>query len=283
MLTLKPNTKLKKKMKRPYHNKAVTCLTLVAMLLFTGTAIGAGSFDHRYVAWNKLLTTHTENGFVNYQDLKESPEDLTAVMESFQAATEDEYDPWSRNQKIAFWLNAYNFAAMNLIVEHYPIQKKFGWKALAYPDNSIQQIPDVWDRESIEVLGKERSLNEIEHEILRKEFKDPRVHFVLVCASIGCPKLRAEPYVPERLEEQLDEQVRVFMSDTEKARYERENDTLYLSPILKWFGDDFEAAGGRVAFVKKYLPRETANHLSDKSKIKWLDYDWSLNEGKAKS
>ena len=76
MLTLKPNTKLKKKMKRPYHNKAVTCLTLVAMLLFTGTAIGAGSFDHRYVAWNKLLTTHTENGFVNYQELKKSPEDF---------------------------------------------------------------------------------------------------------------------------------------------------------------------------------------------------------------
>jgi hypothetical protein len=167
---------------------------------------------------------------------------------------------------------------MNLVAEHYPIHRKFGWKALAYPGNSIQQIPDVWDRKAVRVLGKDRSLNEIEHQILRKRFKDPRTHFVLVCASIGCPKLRGEPYIAERLGGQLDDQARTFMSDTGKARYEPESDTLFLSPILKWFEDDFKAVGGGIAFVKKYYPSEMASQLSDKTKTKWLDYDWSLNE-----
>lgn len=272
-----------RKMKIHHHNKTIGCVGLAVMLLFTGTAAGAGSFDHNYAAWSKLLVTHTQNGFVDYQGLKKSPADLSGVLESFQLATQNQYDGWTRSQKIAFWLNVYNFGAMNLVAEHYPIQKKLGWKALAYPDNSIQQIPDVWDRKSVRVLGEDRSLNEIEHQILRKEFKEPRVHFALVCASIGCPKLRGEPYLADRLDEQLDDQVRTFMSDTEKARYEQESDTLYLSPILKWFGDDFEAAGGRIAFVKKYFLRETAAYLSVKTRIKWLDYDWSLNEREVKS
>src|SRR3989338_3814048 len=211
-------------------------LGLVVTLLFSGAAVGASSFDHHCEAWSQLLATHTQNGFVDYQALKKSPDDLADVMEFFHSATEDEYDQWSRSQKIAFWLNAYNFAAINLMVEHYPIQKKLGWKALAYPDNSIQQIPDVWDRKSIRILGKELSLNDIEHGILRKEFEEPRVHFALVCASIGCPKLRGEPYIAERLEEQLDDQVRTFLLDPEKARYETGSDTLHLSPIFKWFG-----------------------------------------------
>lgn len=273
----------KRKMNRYHENKMFVCLSLSAMLLLPGNATTKTSFGHDYAAWGDLLGKFTQNGFMDYEGLKKAPQDLDAVLKSYQAATQDEYEKWTRDQKISFWLNVYNYSAINLVVEHYPIQKKLGWKALAYPDNSIQQIPDVWDRKAIRVLGKERSLNEIEHEILRKELKEPRIHFALVCASLGCPVIRKEPYQGEKLNAQLDEQARTFLLDPRKARYEDATDTLHISPIFKWFQKDFEKTGGILAFVNNYLTQEAAYKISVETKIKWLDYSWSLNERKGGS
>ena len=115
------------------------------------------------------------------------------------------------------------------------------------------------------------SLNQIENEILRKEFQDPLIHFAIVCASLGCPVLRREPYTADQLDRQLDDQVLQFLQDPKKFRYDSAKIELYLSPIFKWFKEDFTA--GPTAFIKKYWPG-----ISENAKIRWLQYDWTLNE-----
>jgi len=236
---------------------------------------GGVVFDHSLYA--KVLQRYVVDGGVNYQELKQHRGELDDYVRVLEGLSLEDYARMSQNEKMAFWVNAYNAITLQVIIDHYPLKRR-GLSGLAFPLNSIRQIPGVWDDITRRILGKETALNEIEHQILRKEFKEPRVHFALVCASIGCPKLREEPYVADRLEEQLDGQVRAFMSDPEKAQYEQEGDVLYLSPIFKWFADDFKAAGGRIAFVRKYFPKEKSAFLLDQTKIKWLDYDWSLNE-----
>ncbi|MBI5149909.1 MAG: DUF547 domain-containing protein, partial [Candidatus Omnitrophica bacterium] len=199
-----------------------------------------------------------------------------SIVTDFKKVSKNEYLTWNNEQKMSFWINAYNIEAMKLVLDHYPLKRSLGLQALRYPANSIQQIPNVWNQEVPTVLGKKVSLNYIENEILRKEFPDPRIHFSIVCASLGCPVLLDEPYVHDRLDSQLSDRVRKFVQDSKKVRYDSRNNTLYLSPIFKWFKEDFEKVGGIVAFVKKYMPSEIK--LSDDAKIQWLDYDWSLNE-----
>lgn len=153
-----------------------------------------------------------------------------------------------------------------------------GFQAIWYPAESIQQISDVWEREVFNIIGKGISLNYIENDVLREEFRDPRIHFAIVCASRGCPILREGAYTAERLEGQLDHQVRLFLSDRDKFQYEAKSDILYLSPILKWFQEDFERVGGIVSFIKKYIPQDLGLKITDQSNKRWLDYDWSLNK-----
>lgn len=263
--------------------KQNTVLFIVSLMILSvcnplqADSNGGFVFDHSLYA--KVLETYLEDGVVDYQKLKKERSDLDHYVQSLASLSVEDYNRMSRNEKTAFWINAYNAITLKVIIDHYPLKRR-GLTGLAFPSNSIRQIPGVWDKISHRVLEKETTLNEIEHQILRKEFEEPRIHFALVCASIGCPKLREEPYVADHLEIQLDDQVRSFMADEEKIRYEAEGDLLHLSPILKWFGDDFDVAGGRLAFVKKYISKEKAAAISRETKIKWLDYDWSLNERK---
>lgn len=164
---------------------------------------------------------------------------------------------------------------------------------LVYPKNSIRQIPGVWDELNFPVLGRQLTLNDIEHQIIRKEFPEPRIHLALVCASGGCPPLRGEPYRGETLETQLEDQAKVFLSDPEKFRIDREQNRIYLSAIFDWFKQDFTEKyttetgfqGGTDAerpvlkFISSYLNEQDAQYLREgKYKIEYLDYDWSLNE-----
>jgi len=281
---LKPNMKLKTKMKIPYRDKAVTWLTLAAMLLLTGAAGGTEpGFDSEYPAWNQALLQFAANGGFDYQAIQKDPALLDDFLKSISVLPENEYKKWNEVQKIAFWINAYNALAIKVVLDHYPPKRGLSWKAMAYPEISIQQISNVWDRSLIKIFGEDYSLNRIEHGTLRKEFEEPRIHFALVCAAHGCPPLRKEAYVPERLYEQLDDQARQFFSDPQKAKYDSSEDILHISPILRWFGKDFEKDGGPIEFAKRCMPEEAGRKLSDKAKIKWLDYDWSLNEMEAQS
>ncbi|MBI4115190.1 MAG: DUF547 domain-containing protein [Candidatus Omnitrophica bacterium] len=259
------------------------------LFLFLGTstffesAFASAEFTFDYSAYAKVLRGYAVNDRVDYLKLKRERQGLNEYMKSLESLSKENYEEMSRDEKIAFWINTYNAAAVKLVIDHYPLQKRFGWKALAYPENSIQQIPDVWARKVLKVFDESLSLNHIEHQILRKEFQEPRIHFALVCASLGCPVIRSEPYQGSKLDAQLNDQVRNFLSDPKKSRYDEATDTLYLSPIFKWFRKDFERADGILSFVKTHGPKEAKEKISEKTKIEWLEYDWSLNEKENKT
>ena len=246
-------------------------LGIHAAFLFPCPALAADNSS-----WQKFLDVYLKDGLVNYSAVKGHLDVFEDVVFEFENLKQEEYDRWSLDEKKSFWINTYNIEAVKLVLEHYPLKRSLGLSALRYPANSIQQIPDVWNQDALTILGKTVSLNDIENEILRKEFQDPRIHFSIVCASLGCPVLRDEPYVAERLEEQLTDQVRIFVRDPQKVRYDPRANKLYVSPIFKWFEEDFEKAGGVTAFLDKYVLPDMKS--PDGVRIQWLDYDWSLNE-----
>ncbi len=166
---------------------------------------------------------------------------------------------------LAFWINAYNFLAVKLVVEHYPVE-------------SIKDIgslfTSVWKKDAGKIGGKEYTLNEIEHDILRKQFNEPRIHFAIVCASLSCPNLRKEVYLPGAVYGQLDDNTGEFLRNPAKG-VRPEGDHLVVSKIFDWFEDDFTAAGGVKAFILKYRP--DLDPVKE-YKIEYLPYNWDLNE-----
>jgi hypothetical protein len=229
---------------------------------------------------------------VDYKGLKENPENLNSFIERIARLERKTYESLSRDAKIAFWLNVYNGVTLKVIIEHYPIKAGF-FGSLVYPKNSIRQIDGVWDEITYNVMGRELTLDHIEHEIIRKDFNEPRIHMALVCAAMGCPPLRTEPYVGKKLGQQLDDQSEQFMSNPKKFRIERDEQTVYLSSIFKWFGEDFTEEYRREPRINNFSTEQTAvlnfisKYLSEKQsqyiqagdyRIRYLDYDWSLNE-----
>ncbi len=233
-----------------------------------------------------------EMGMVDYRDLRAHREPLNAFAGQLAGLQRSIYEPWSTHQKIAFWINAYNALTLQVILDHYPIDPSF-LGSLRFPDNSIRQIPGVWDKITFPVMGRSLTLDQIEHEILRKEFQEPRIHMALVCAARGCPPIRSEPYTGRDLDGQLDDQARQFLANPEKFRIDRAAKEVRLSSIFKWFGEDFVPVYGTDDRFKSHDEEERAvlnfiqRYLEDKDKqfllnedydIKYLDYDWTLNE-----
>ena len=267
-----------------------------------GTTTQAVSFS--YDDYAATLKAYVDDaGMVSYQKMKN---DRTKLDDFLVAAAHLElkmYQSWDDKAKIAFWINAYNAMTLKAIIDHYPIKAGL-LRGLAYPANSIRQISGVWDKIQFTVMGHKLTLNEIEHGILRGQNKDllekygrfyePRIHMALVCAAMSCPQLRSEPFIGDKLEEQLDDQTRGFLSDPNKFRVDRNGGKVYLSSIFKWFGEDFVkghkpgagfTSGGGDAeravlhFASAYVSTQDAEYLSmGKYKVKYIDYDWSLNE-----
>lgn len=221
--------------------------TTLALLLLAGAA-RAGCLDH--AAYGRMLERYTSEAGVDYRGLREAP-GWRAVLESLAAC---------RPEETAFWINAYNILAMDLVVRHYPVGSIRDVGSLLRP---------VWKREAGRVGGRGYSLDAIEDDMLRAR-GDPRIHAAIVCASISCPPLRREPYAEERLDAQLDDQMRRWLADPGKGA-RLEGDTLYLSSVFQWFAGDF---GDVLAFVRPYLPFDAG----PAPRIRHLDYDWGLNE-----
>lgn len=240
--------------------------------------ISHASSNGLYGSWDELLKVYSNDGRVNYKAIKIDEAKLRMAITHIENIPKFEFSSFSENERKAFWINAYNLAVVKTVIDNYPIKKNFGLNAIRYPKNSIQQIENVWDRPILTVRGRVLSLNDIENKILRPEFKDPRIHFAIVCASIGCPVIRSEVYTADKLDQQLAEQIRIFIEDPKKVSYDRSKDVLYLSPIFKWFKGDFDEVGGVVTFIKRYSDDLWAGSLSQKTQIEWLGYDWSLNE-----
>lgn len=257
------------------------------------TAHAGGSFS--YADYAEILNTLVnDRGLVNYKKLKANRQKLDSFTRSLAKVDPKEYEHWSRTDKIAFWINAYNSLTLQAILNNYPIKSSF-FRSLRFPRNSIRQIPGVWDKLTFSVMGRDTTLDSIEHDTLRAKFEDPRVHMALNCASMGCPALRKEPYTGADLSAQLDSQTTRILNNPAKFRIDRAERTVYLSPIFKWFGNDFvkkygtekkftgfsEAESAVLNFVSAYLKPEDRSFLEKGSfSIDYLEYDWSLNETK---
>jgi len=180
----------------------------------------------------------------------------------------------TRDARLAFWINAYNILAIRTVIDHYPV-------------DSIRDVGSffspVWKREIAQIEGASITLHWIEHELLRK-LDEPRIHGAIVCASTSCPSLARTPYTPDRLDAQLDATMRRWMADPHKGlRVEREQRTVRLSQIFSWFEEDFEAAGGVVAFAARYAPEAEQAWVEENAAaaaVEHFDYDWSLNDWK---
>ena len=246
-----------------------------------------------YDGYARTLSAQVDGqGIVNYTGLKADRKGLDAFVSSLAALDPEVFGKWSDKEKIAFWINAYNALTLRVIIDNYPIKASF-FSALRFPQNSIRQIKGVWDEIQFPVMGRNMTLDNIEHDTLRSQFDEPRIHVALVCAALGCPPLRNEPYSSAKLESQLDDQARRFFKDPGKFRVDREEGRVYLSSIFKWFGGDFVKAYGSgngfpgkgeteravLNFASNYLDRDEKSYLEKGGySISYLPYDWSLNE-----
>ena len=272
--------------------KAFFAAAMLAAALAVTPRAEAAPFDHAPI--DAILKEYVSAGRVDYQRLQQNRTALDQYVASLADVKPSDYESWDEPNKIAFWLNAYNAITMKIILDHYPIKRSGSLLARAFPANSIRQIPGQWDKIQHTVMDKPMVLNDIEHGTLRKLFKEPRVHMALVCAARGCPPLRSEAYEGSRLSDQLDDQARTYLANQEAGlRIDREEKAVALSSIFSWFGEDFLKAygdpkelkglGGKkgavLAFVTRYLPPDDQALLrSGDVKIKFLDYDWTLND-----
>lgn len=229
--------------------------------------------DHR--PWDALLQKYVDaQGMVHYAAWKSSPADLQALdayLASLSRAAPTSQT--SRAGQFAFWINAYNAVTVHGILREYPTSSIRNHTAKAFGYN-------IWDDLLLVVGDQKVSLNDMEHKILRK-MGEPRIHFAIVCASIGCPKLLNRAYMPQSIDGQLTASAQSFFADPQKFQYDAQAGQIRISPILKWFAEDFGAStAARLATIAPYLPDEHAQQLarSGRARVAYLDYDWNLND-----
>ncbi len=264
---------------RTGYARIITRLAITIMV-FAGSTIGSRAASPENAAYARVLERFvTGDAHVRYAALKAEPADLDAYLESLASVDAADLEALPEKERIAFWINSYNAITLKTIVDGYPIQGR-GLSALRYPSSSIRQISGAWTDRSWVVAGNKVSLDDIENQTLRKHFREPRVHMALVCAALGCPPLRAEPYAGARLDEQLDDQARRYLASPFGMKLEPERHRITVSAIFKWFAGDFNKEDGVRAFLTRYAPTGAARTaLADpKTKIVFLDYDWTLNE-----
>lgn len=239
-----------------------------------------GGFDHEYRSYAALLETYVRDGLVNYQALSGDSASLNSAVREFSELSAAEFAIFDSSQRMALWINAYNLFTIASIIERYPVA-------------SIKDIRGVWNKRTWSCAGRELTLDQIEHDILRKEFSEPRVHVALVCASISCPELYNQPFRASALDEQLTDRARAFARDTTRNRIDIAKRTIWLSKILDWYGSDFQSKYPRVepfeylskkdaaavGFIHAHLPDSLqAPLVSERFRVKHLGYDWGLNE-----
>ncbi len=263
---------------------------LALALLAFAAANALAQFDHSHKAWDDLLKKHvkyTQNGNaskVDYAGFVKDRAALKSVLDACSMVPRADFDKWSKPQQQAFLINAYNAYTIEKILTRYPNLK------------SIRDFGGVfgnpWKDKFFTLFGQPSYLDQIEHEILRKEgvYDEPRVHVAVVCASIGCPMIRNEAFVAEKIEAQMEDGMKRFVSDRTRNRYNPETKKLEISRIFDWYGKDFEKGHRGYSSVKatmaKYAdqlaesPADRALVRDQKADVAFLDYDWALNDAK---
>ena len=247
-------------------------LTLTILLILFST-MPVFSFDHQYTSYADFLAAHVSDGLVDYKKIKADANLIDKALNEFTSLTKPQ-------QKIAYLINGYNIFTIKAIVDHYPVK-------------SIKDIRGVWNKLKFTIAGQRLTLDNIEHDILRKEFKEERIHVAVVCASISCPELWHQPFRPDSLHYQLTLRAQAFANDPERNEIRIEEGYFKLSKILDWYGDDFKEnyshddnfpylyGKKRAAanFIFEHLEPEVQKKMGTrKIKIGYLGYDWDLNE-----
>ena len=261
---------------------------VIFALLLTLASSFAMAFDHTHAAWTRLLQQHVvlapdeHASQLRYAALARERDALEAYLASLSAVTPAEYQGWRREQRLAFLINAYNAFTVELILTRYPRLESI--KDLG----SLLSSP--WKKSFVPLLGKTRSLDEIEHGLIRERgvFDEPRIHVAVNCASIGCPLLAPEAFVAEPLDAQLELAMRRFLADRSRNRFDPAAGRLRVSKIFDWYGEDFTLGHQGIGSLKQLFARHAellADAPADRERLRagdyrldFLDYDWRLND-----
>ena len=249
------------------------------------TAVSATEFDHS--VWNGLLQNHVQMinqgqaSQVDYRAFLQKRAELHTYLSKLSAVKANEFSTWSQSERLAFLINAYNAFTVELILTRYP--KLDSIKDLG----SLFRSP--WKNEFIPLLGKMRSLDNIEHDMIRNpgDYNEPRIHFAVNCASIGCPALLNEAFTSAKLEAQLETVTQAFLADRSRNRFNVSTGRLEVSKIFDWYGNDFERGWGGWRSLDQFFaqyadsladtPRVKQRLMAGGNKIRFLKYDWALN------
>lgn len=243
-------------------------ILLIWIALWMIPEVSATTFDHS--KFDQILKEYVDDkGLVDYNGIAKDRR-FTEYMQSLQTAKVEEF---SRDGQLAFWINAYNAVTIDKVIK-------------TKPTKSVREtlIPGLWTstkffttRENM-VANQVLSQDDIENDILRKRFKDPRIHFAIICASMGCPPLPRIAYTEENVQVRLEEETRKYLNSPRGTRIDRAANTLYVSRLFDWYATDFvQKSGSVLAFMKPYLNEETLAFLAGKPKISFLEYNWALN------
>ncbi len=240
-------------------------------------ALPCFSFDHSHSAFDQILDDVViEKGWqtaVDYDLLHSNPDSLNNYLDQLEAVKKTDFDSWNKQQQMAFLINSYNAFTLKLILNNYP---------------EIESIRDLgglfsspWKKKFLNLFGKKTNLDYIEQDVLRKKYNEPRIHFAINCASKSCPALQKKVYIGSQLNEQLENATIQFLRDPQHNRFNEEKNQLEISSLFDWFKTDFTKSGSLINFISAYIsddPEIQSLLKHESTKIKYLDYDWSLNK-----
>jgi len=235
-----------------------------------------------------------QQGMIDFRTLERKKLDLVNILDKFKALKPAEYNSWAKEDKIAFWINAYNLEFIKIILDNYPIESTRVLR-LFWPPNSIRHIKGVWDEHKFIIMDEEFTLKAIEDRFFLKEFDEPRALFAIYYGAISGPPLRNEAYFGQKLSNQLDDQVKKFLAGPHAFKILRENEVVNLSPILQssWYGQQFTAkydtdrkfkqqepvTRAVLNFLTNYLPPQDVSFLETGNyTVQYMRYDWTLND-----
>jgi hypothetical protein len=267
---------------RPSRRTLWLALALVAVGLGNATRQAAQqaapAFDHGHAKWTEVLRACVRDGGFDYAKLKQDRTTFDAYLAGLRAVTPEQLASWSEPQRFAFWLDTYNAYGVQKVIDNYPL------KSIRRLDGAFG-VDTVFDKGFIPLgahdpdkKGQELSLNDIELKILRKRFRDARLHAALHSTARGGPPLLDEAYTAEHLDAQLDRQMRAFLEDPRRNRIDPEKKELLVSEVFKWFAEDFERDAKSVPeYLARFVPAAKAEFVRA-TPIRYLDYDWALDD-----
>lgn len=270
------------------NGKTLSCLLAAALLM--NSAI-AQAFDHQHQMFTQVLSDvvklspDKKQTRVDYAQLFKQPEQLNKYLAELSAVKKSEYQLWTDDQQLSFLINVYNGFTLQLINQNYA--KFQSGKAESIKDlGSLFSSP--WKKSFFTLLDEKRSLDNVEHDMIRVWFERPRIHAAVVCAAVSCPPLRNQAFIAEKLEQQLDDQMRQFLSDAQRNTINLKNNRVYLSSIFKWYAEDFEKGQQGFNSLNDLIKVYQADMADDPQQLTWLqkqdfsirflDYDWRLND-----